>query len=340
MNLWGSSYTRAEILRRVGDMRQLGGVTPFELSEGAQRGVRGAWLRNAAGLELAVIAERGMGITELLYRGVPIAHLSAVGTSHPAFYDPRGTGWLRTWPVGFLTPCGLSQAGAPNLDGTEELGLHGRVFGIPAQNVRWGADWQGEDYIIWMEGEVRETAVFGENLSLRRRVWMRLDEPRFRVEDAVTNHGFAPAPLMLLQHINIGFPLLDASARLELGGHSTAPRDAEAAAGLDDCLRFSAPVPAYREQVFYHDLAADAQGRVEARLVNPTLGLTLSLRYAKAEYPIFVEWKMVGEGLYVLGMEPANCHVAGRAAERAAGTLPTLQPGEERRFALEIAFAG
>jgi len=343
--LWGVSYTRAEILRRVGDMRQLGGVTPFELAEGSERGVRGAWLRNAAGLELAVAAERGMGITELFYRGVPIPHLSAVGTSHPAFYDPRGTAWLRTWPVGFLTPCGLSQVGAPNSDGGEELGLHGQVFGIPARNVSWGADWQAEDYVIWMEGTLRETAVFGENLSLKRRVWMRLDEPRFWVEDTVTNHGFAPAPLMLLQHINLGFPLIDSGARLELGapaplgGHATTPRDAEAQAGLGDCLRFSPPQPGYREQVFYHDLTPGADGRVAVRLVNPALGIALSLRYAKAEYPIFVEWKMVGEGLYVVGLEPANCHVAGRAAERAAGTLPFLQPQEERKFTLEMEFS-
>jgi hypothetical protein len=340
MKLWGKNWTKMELLRHVGDMRQLSGVTPFELLEGSERGVRGAWLRNAAGLEMAVIAERGMGITEVRYRGLPLANLSAVGTPHPAFYDPHGREWLRAWPVGFLTPCGLSQAGAAGMDGAEELGLHGRIFGIPARQVRWGAEWQAENYLIWMEGEVRETAVFGENLSLHRRIWMRLDEPLFTIEDCVTNHGFAPAPLMFLQHINLGFPLLDENARLELGVHSTTPRDADAQAGLADCLRFSAPVAGYREQVFYHDLVPDVGGMVTVRLENPALGMALTLRYARSEYPVFAEWKMVGEGLYVLGLEPANCHVAGRAAERSAGTLEMIAPQQERRFTLEIGLEG
>jgi hypothetical protein len=45
----------------------------------------------------------------------------------------------------------------------------------------------------------------------------------------------------------------------------------------------------------------------------------------------------MGEGTYVLGLEPANCSgIAGRAAARKAGDLPYLAPGESRRYALEI----
>ena len=45
---------------------------------------------------------------------------------------------------------------------------------------------------------------------------------------------------------------------------------------------------------------------------------------------------MMGEGTYVVGMEPANCLVGGRAAEREAGTLQLLAPGEEREFVVQI----
>ncbi len=38
--LWGQTYTRQEILRRVGDMSQVASATPFELVDGNQRGVR------------------------------------------------------------------------------------------------------------------------------------------------------------------------------------------------------------------------------------------------------------------------------------------------------------
>lgn len=47
----------------------------------------------------------------------------------------------------------------------------------------------------------------------------------------------------------------------------------------------------------------------------------------------------MGEGLYVVGLEPANCHVEGRCAEREMGTLQILQPGEVRLYHLEIEFS-
>ena len=49
-----------------------------------------------------------------------------------------------------------------------------------------------------------------------------------------------------------------------------------------------------------------------------------------------------GAGLHVLGIEPANCYVEGRAAERARGSLQYLEPGESRRYdlALDVSAAG
>lgn len=338
--LWGQTYSRADLLRRVGDMRQLAAAQPFELTDGPERGVRGVQLRNAAGLDVTVLTERGLSVTALTYQGVPLPFLSAGGAVHPAYTDARGLGWLRTWPVGFLTPCGLSQAGAPCVDGTEELGLHGRVASLPARNVAWGGRWQDDTYEVWVEGVARETAVFGENLSLTRRLWLRLDEPRFWIEDRVENHGFSAVPHMFLQHFNLGFPLLDATARLELPAHTTQPRDAAAQAGMAQRYEFSAPVAGYQEQVFYHDLQPDAEGQVTVRLVNPAFnggrGLGVSLRYARADYPVFAEWKMMGEGLYVVGLEPANCHVEGRVRERERGTLPMLAPQTTRVYRLEV----
>jgi sugar/nucleoside kinase (ribokinase family) len=41
---------------------------------------------------------------------------------------------------------------------------------------------------------------------------------------------------------------------------------------------------------------------------------------------------------YVVGLEPSNCRVEGRAAERTSGRLKFLQPGEVRRYAIEVEF--
>jgi hypothetical protein len=338
--IWGRKYTRAQLLQHIGDLRQLADVRPFEFADGPERGTRGVSFRNAAGLAFRVLLERGMSLYDLQFRGTPLPFLTPAGAVHPAFHEPHGTGWLRSWPAGFMTPCGLTQVGSPCRDGEEELGLHGRAASLPAENVSWGTDWQGDEYSLWVEGSMRESVLFGENLLLRRRVWTRLDAPRLWIEDRVENQGQQPAPHMFLQHINLGFPLVSGDTRLILPEHTTRPRDETAAAGLAECLVFSDPIPDYAEQVFYHDLSAQADGRVEISLVNLAFnhgqGLGLTLRYSKDQYPIFVEWKMMRSGTYVVGLEPSNCLVEGRAAARASGRLQFLQPGETRQYAIEV----
>lgn len=70
-------------------------------------------------------------------------------------------------------------------------------------------------------------------------------------------------------------------------------------------------------------------------LANPRLGLALSMTFDGAELPHLFQWKMLGSGAYVLGLEPANCPVIeGRATARSNRTLPVLKPGESRHYRL------
>ncbi len=341
--LWGRSYTRSDLLRRVADLRQLADIRPFELSDGQERGARCLRVRNAAGLDFTVIADRGMGLYDLQFHGVPLAFVTAAGVAHPAYAEHTGPGWLRTWPAGFLTPCGLTQVGNPVVDNGEELGLHGRVSSLPAQHVQWSADWQGERYVLWVEGSLRETRAMGVNLILKRRISTTLDEPRLRIEDHIENVGDEPAPLMFLQHFNLGFPVVDFTTRLVLPPHTTTARDEVARPGVEQCCEFSVPLDGYREQVFYHDLQANGGGKAEVQLINPAFadgkGLGVTWRYAKAEYPVLVQWKMMRAGFYVVGVEPANCHVEGRVRERERGLLQMIAPRELRTFSIEVEFS-
>lgn len=47
----------------------------------------------------------------------------------------------------------------------------------------------------------------------------------------------------------------------------------------------------------------------------------------------------MGEGEYVLGLEPCNCYVCGRLDAKNNGTLEFLEPGETRDFDLTIEFS-
>ncbi|HAL73884.1 MAG TPA: DUF4432 domain-containing protein, partial [Clostridiales bacterium] len=160
----------------------------------------------------------------------------------------------------------------------------------------------------------------------------------FQISDRIENMGFSPEPLMLLYHFNLGYPLLDADAELLLPVKATRARDAVAEPGIADCCQFQPPTPGYSEQVFFHDLSTDTQGRTCAALINSRLGLGVSFHYSKALLPNLAEWKMMGEGDYVLGIEPCNNFVNDRAAARQAGELDILAAGEVRRYTLDIAF--
>ena len=77
--LWNNAYTRSELQRHVMDLRHLADIRPFELSDGPERGVRCLQARNAAGLDFTILADRGMGLYDAQFQGVPLAFISSVG---------------------------------------------------------------------------------------------------------------------------------------------------------------------------------------------------------------------------------------------------------------------
>jgi hypothetical protein len=283
-----------------------------------------------------VLLERGMDIGPAAYQGLSMAWVSPTGWAHPMYFEPQGTGWLRTFGGGLLTGCGLTTLGSAGEDEGETLGLHGRLSHLPASHVGVEQAWQGDECSFWVEGEMRQARVFGENLRLKRRITVALGGNKISLHDRVENLGATESPLMILYHINLGFPFLDENCQLLAEPHPLEPRDAEAEQGRPDWMRFQKPSAGYAEQVFYHDLPADKEGWANIRLVNPTRKLGLRVGFQKATLPNLVEWKMMGQGTYILGLEPANCRAGGRSLERARGSLQTLQPGEQREFRVEI----
>ena len=335
-HLFKRDWQPSELLPFVGDISQLGGVRLLTLDDGSERGVRAAELRSGEGFSLTILLERGMDIAQAEYRGLPLAWISPTGAVAPQFYEPQGIGWLNTFHGGLLCTCGLTQAGVPNTDQGEEFGLHGRISHIPARQVAWGDAWEGNQYSFWISGQMREVSALGRDLRLKRRISMTLGQPALTIQDRVENHGYQPAPHMLLYHFNLGFPLLSPQSRLEVESLAVEPRDPTASRGLGEHLAFEPPTPGYAEQVFYHQVAADAHGFAQARLVNPELGLGIQLRYRQRELPELIQWKQVGQGAYVLGLEPANCRPEGRSAARQRGKLVELAPGESVDYLLEF----
>ncbi|HID08533.1 MAG TPA: DUF4432 family protein, partial [Armatimonadetes bacterium] len=257
-----------------------------------------------------------------------------------SFYEPEAFNWLRGFHGGLMTTCGLVHAGWPAEDEGRTYGLHGRASYTPASNVVTDGYWDGDEYVIFAQGKVREAIVFGEHLELIRRIWTRLGERRLFVHDRIVNKGFERTPLMLLYHCNIGFPIVDEGAELIAPSIEVTPRDDIAASGLEEHNQVSAPQPNYKEQVFFHKLGATQDGNTVVAMVNPHLmdgqGLGVYIRFNTAELPQMVQWKMMGESTYVVGLEPTNLTIVDRIEAKEQGVLPYLESGEEREFHLEI----
>jgi galactose mutarotase-like enzyme len=189
---------------------------------------------------------------------------------------------------------------------------------------------------MWVTGQVRHYRVFGANLMVRRTVRTALGANHLRIEDTVTNQGYDPAPLQMLYHCNFGYPVVSRDTELWVETERSEPRDDEAAAGFERHTRFEDPTPGYAEQVFLHQPVADESGFARAALINRALNFGGYVRFRLAELPNLVQWKMMGQGTYVVGLEPANCGVNGRAEDRAAGTLRYLGAGETESLVVEI----
>ena len=330
-----TTMKRQDILKRVGHMDQLAGIKQLTSGDGLARGTRTFHVWTGSGLTFDVVADRALDISACHYKGISLAWASSVGQVHPAFYEPEGLGWLRSFGGGMMATCGLDQWGPPNSDEGKDFGLHGRISNLPARYVSHSARWKEDAYEIEISGEVRQAAVFGENLALRRRIATRLGSNAIHISDVVTNEGFTPQPHMILYHFNLGFPLLSEDAQLHIDAEKTLARDAVAESGLADWMRFQPPTPEYQEQVFLHTPRIGDDGRAQATVWNPSLGLGLRLSYDTTHLPYLMEWKMMGEGMYVLGVEPVNCgSLHGRGAAREHGVLPFLEPGESRQYDL------
>ncbi|MFB3895473.1 MAG: aldose 1-epimerase family protein [bacterium] len=335
-NLFNKPYPKKKLMQYIGNISQVGGLKHYEIASGPGKGVGAVDFKTGTGFEFTVLLDRGMDISEARYNGQSLCWRSSNGDISPQFFDPKGRGWLKSFFGGLMITCGLSNVGIPCQDGGEEYGLHGRYTSFPASNIEIEQKWDNNEFEMKVEGQMRETAVFGPNLLLTREISAKLGENRLIIQDRIENQGSEKTPVMILYHCNFGFPLLDEHALLISPTKKLIPRDADAEQGKENYFKFQPPTKGYKEKVYGHEMQPDKQGFVHIALVNKNRGLGIYLKYLKKQLPQFTQWKMMGQGTYACGLEPGNCGVLGRVQEREAGTLEYLNPGEIKETQLEI----
>lgn len=330
LTLFGKNYTKTELRKCIGDISQIGGATEFTYSQGKANAVKAIEVRNGSGLKFVILPDRGMDIAYAEYKGVPISYISKTGIVSSNHYDEPD--FLRSFSAGLLTTCGLTYMGAPCKDNGICLGAHGRISNIPAYDVGIVQEWQDDDFVITVRGKVREATVFGENILLTRTITTKLGEDKIHIQDEIENEGFEPTPLMVLYHMNFGFPLISSKTQLNTNCENLRARDKEAEKGINNSCEFSEPIKNYKEQVFYRD----AVEKSYAELINKDIDLSVKLEFNGEELSYLIEWKQMGEQEYVVGLEPATYPPDGRAKARERNELLLLNGQEIKKHSIII----
>lgn len=354
MDLYGSSLSGAELRRRVGHLSQVGGVRLLTSDNGPSRGVRLVEFRTGTGLSFEIGVERGFDVGRADYRGASLGWMPPTLMPGPWYFEDQADfGWLRAGLGGFNNTCGLIHIGNPEEASvahynfparpTDRYGVHDRAALLPAELVSLGERWDGDRCILEAVGKVTQAQTYGENLVLTRTYRAELGASWFTMEDVVENRGFLSVEHMLLYHINAGYPFVDEGSEL-IAPVAGPPRLLFGTADVNDATSWSRFIPPQKnwvQQTFEHRMRPGADGMVEVAIFNPKLfgGTGLSVRYDHRVMPSYIEWRMMGEGQYAVGIEPCT-NGFGREAVRAAGELIVLEPGQVRTYRTRVAIIG
>jgi hypothetical protein len=352
--LYGRTLSRRDVARHAGMLSQFAGVRLMTLGDGVERGIRMLEFRTGSGFRFTVLIDRAFDVADCEYRGAAIGWHSPSGFRHPGLHEYEGEGglaWLRSFS-GLMVTCGLDHILFMHSDSashyhymhrkTVDSSIHGRIGTTPGRLTGYGESWDGDECMLYCEGIVQQSTVFGEDLHLIRRIETKVGSSEFLLKDRVVNHGFYRTPHMFLYHINVGHPVLAEGSRY------LAPVRQTVWASHADSYRsqnvgyrtLPGPRPKFHEQVCEHEMAADADGRVPVAVVNDGFhrgGLGFLVESGKAEFPAQFEWQNFQEGQYAIGIEPSTNHVFGKAFAKDRGELIWLEHGEERSYTTRFA---
>ena len=332
-------FSRQNINQYLSNIAAVAGVKEIEYASGPAKGVRALEVYTGSGFRFVVLPDRGMDIAEATYKGIPIAWVGKQGIFAPQFFQNGDLEFMKVFFAGLLTTCGLTQAGKPCVDesiifGKEAYGLHGRINTIPAENCGYQCEWAGEEYRIKLFGQVRQARLYGENLLLKREIETSLGSNEILITDEVINEGHMPTEMMLLYHLNFGYPVVSENSRLSTNYQEGLPFNDFAKTKDGNYTTYGRPEPEYLNDNYW--LKNPTEEDVNLTLFNEKIGLGVKVEYSNKSLPYCTEWINLAAQDYVVGLEPGNCMPEGRVNARENKRLDTIAPRETKKFKLRI----
>ena len=280
---------------RISNFAQIASIRRYELTEGAERGLRVLDCDNGR-LRFLLNESKALDVMQLYHLGQNVSFLSKNG------FTAREIPYVNRFEGGMLYTCGLDSVGT-----REGFIQHGTHHNTPARVTRAEVSEEG----ILIEAEMQETALFGKNLLFRRRVFCAIGADTLEICDTLENCGTRDEEYCLLYHINAGYPMLDEGARLSDDALEVVPCTPWAAERLSERCSMGAPAANEEETCYFLRLKTP-----RVTLENEALGKRLTLEWSGDTLPHFVEWKSMAAGDYALGLEPCTTELNDRFAYR------------------------
>lgn len=336
-----TAHDLAELRRRSVDWRGLADIRLVASEDGPGRGQRLILARNAAGLQFEVAVDRGFDVSALSWKGTSLGWHGPNRLPFPAAAttEDGGRGMLRGFD-GFLVTCGLDHFGVPEQGSADHFiyphrptvhyAFHGRIALQGAELTGYGLEMESDEPMLWCEAVVRQTALFGEVLSLKRRIELPVFGTTLRLRDRVSNDGYRPARHALLYHFNLGYPLLDSDTQLfgDCAAEEIAHFHAVPPVPTDDFVELvDALSPREREG-----------GWASVGLRNPNLagGVSVAIRQRLDQLPELTIWRCYQSGIFVVGIEPHTARPARQPGSGVGANPDFLEAGQSRRYDLDV----
>ncbi len=335
----GKKYSKNDILSYCGSVDQIASIKSSVLNSGKANGLQCFSVNTGGGLSFDVLPNKCLDIASVSFNGINVAFISKNGYVGPDLNMPTGDDFVNYMSGGLLFTCGLRNVGKSCVDNTDFHPLHGRIGLTPAQNPFSKCYWEGDEYILEIGGVMRETALFGVNMSLTRRIITRLGSSEIEVLDTIENLNPTEQEFMFLYHVNFGFPFLDEKIEVDFPKCEITPRTDVAKQDIALADVYTKPVDNLVERVYFRDVKETENGLVTIDLINRELGISAKVKYEKENLPNLTQWKSMRSGDYALGIEPSNSGVDGVSVERERGTLKKIPGFSKLEYRLKLEFS-
>jgi hypothetical protein len=285
------------ILKKTGNPEQLAYLKRMAFQSGKADGVQGILCRNGR-LSLTLLESMALDIYDLSFAGHNISFISKNGLVSRKLANTPAYDFARSVGGGFLFTCGLDNIG----NAVDDKLVHGNFSSLPAVITRSQVHLEDAGIFLEVGAEICDTALFSKNILVSRNY--KIFNDRIILKDIILNRGYKEEKIILMYHFNIGYPMLDTSARLSANIGSTECRTANCAAEKYNVM--AEPADHCFEEVFIHTIDGD---HAVIEVENPELKQKITFSYHTGYLKYLTEWKSMQSGDYALGIEPATSHL-------------------------------